>query len=149
MIKINIPAALEKRLRAGERVNEEILALVDAARDAREGKKLGGGLAYRDIVAEFRRLLGPALALPPNPSAGWIVRQVTRAKEIGLDLPSIAGIVAGAKRAYPRGPYELEFLLRAGPRLLAEVLAGEGGYTADGGGARVPTHVRTGRPDDE
>lgn len=137
MKKVRISADLERRLRASpEPLAAEVVALLDQPAPSAPP----AGLGYKDLVILFRANLGAALALPPNPSTGWIIRQVARARDLGLDGESIRQVCERGRRLYSRGPIELEFLLRIAPRLLASTgepeLLGGGGAVHTGRGAQ-------------
>lgn len=132
VIKIGISVALEKRLREWDPATasalvEEVIELIESARSKQANRQAMSGVSYTEILRWFREALGNGLAVPPAPSDWWIGRQVTRAREIGLKQDDVARIAAGAKRLYPRGPWELEFLLRAAPRLIVEYEPGNSG----------------------
>lgn len=139
-VKITIIKALEERARNGEDITKAVLLLVDRERE-RLADKAKPGMAYKDICAAFRGALGNDFVVPPNPSVGWIVRQCARAKDIGLTPEYVVAIAAGARRAYPRGPYQLEFLLRKAPEFGRENQEAEGRV-------RDAAVLRTGRDDD-
>lgn len=135
MKRVGVSIALEKLLRAATQENamesvQAVLQLLDGYAQA-AGKP---GLGYKELVTSFRDHLGAGLALPPNPSTTWIIRQVNRAKELGLDVDSIREIAERVREKYPRPPWDFEWLLRAAPRLLAS----DGGVAAPGG-SRVTT----------
>lgn len=138
-----ISAALERELRecgpgsSAEGLVQDIIALIDAER-ARAEKKVPG-LGYKAIVAGLRVGLGDRLAVPSNPSTAWIVRQVNRARELGLDVEQIEQLGHCAAKAFRTGPVEAEYVLRAAVRLLQQ------GPEVVGDGRRLVV----GRPDPE
>lgn len=143
MIKIGISVALEKRLRAvydtdPQNVIGDVLALVEQARAKQADRQAEPKLGYPEVLRWFREALGNGLAVPATPSDWWVGRQITRAREIGLKQDDVARIAAGAKRLYPRGPWELEWLLRAAPRLSVEYEQGNGEGTSRVVGRRTP-----------
>ena len=132
MRTVRVSADLEKRLRASQDpLCREVVGLLDN----KAALPHVTGMSYQDLVREFRVHLGQALVLPPKPAVGWIVRQVARAKEIGLDVDGIRQVVEGVRKTYPRGPWELEFLLRQAPRLIHAANAAD--TTTEAGPGRV------------
>jgi len=87
-------------------------------------------LDYFDLVREFRRHLGDGLAVPPNPTPGWISRVVGSAKEIGLNAEHIEKICESVVERYHNPPYDLAWLVRGATRFLAAVASG--GSVKDG-----------------
>jgi hypothetical protein len=149
LVKVTIKAGLEKRLQKymefggdARDLVSEVLGAINDAREKAEKAKSRGGLPYKELVALFSREVD--LILPPNPSVGWIIRQTARAKDIGLDADGIRQVCAGARLLYKRDNFELDFLLRAAPRLVHAVQS-----NADRSGEPVQTglsaEVRTGR----
>lgn len=102
----------------------ELLELLDAER-AKAEKKVPG-LGYKAIVAGLRVGLGNRLALPQNPSTAWIVRQVNRARELGLDVEQIERLGKISEAVFRTGPVELEYVLRSAVRLLSQSDVGPG-----------------------
>ncbi len=140
MIKITIKSDLEKRLRAShEPLAVEICGLIDRAKDRIRAPQEHLGVGYKDLVALFRAELGVDLALPPNPSTGWIIKVVNRAREQGVGADNVPQICKGVRKAYPRGPYALDFVVNFATR--AAVIAG----ASDAGVSTRPDVVVTGR----
>lgn len=127
MKRVGIKADLERRLRAYKENHlgsedsyevgclvEEVVALLDkedvkrAAGSTKSGDK--PGLGYKELVALFRFQLGGDLALPPAPSAAWIVRIVNKAREQGINLENVEQISRGLRRNF-RPPYSLDFVI--------------------------------------
>lgn len=124
-VKVSINKDLEARIRylathgredtfeLGEAVGE-IVKLLDEAHEKSETKRAAGskpGLGYKELVALFRSELGGQLALPPAPSPSYIVRIVNKAKEQGISTDNVQQICRGLRRVYPRGPYDLNFIV--------------------------------------
>lgn len=150
--RVNIKKALEEKLRkrAGEHeLLGEIVKLLDAERET--GSKTGvakSGLGYKDLVSLFRFHLGRDLVLPPAASPVWIIRMVNLAKQMGVREDNVEQIVRGLRKQYPRGPYQLSFVLgRADVHFSAgEELSSDRGADAEHEGPRN-AHVFTGRND--
>lgn len=142
MTKIVIRAALEKRLRADDSHNPLVKEIIQLLDDAQKKPVRSAGLSYQEVVRLFRGELGSNLALPPNPSAGYIVRVVTRARDQGLSEENVGQICTGLRRLYPRGPYNLDFVVNSISRAFSV-----GANTEGGEGSRGAAVVRTGRPD--
>lgn len=128
-VKITIVKALEERARNGEDITKAVLVLVDRAKEKQAKPK---GMAYKDLVAAFRKELGNDLIVPPNPSIGWIVRQCSRAADIGChNQEYISDICNGVRRKYPGGSYQLDFLLRRGPEFAKTTDSGNTEHTSN------------------
>lgn len=122
MKRIGISTELERRLRNDVMTIEELHQLIDEVRcllDARPQPK-APGLPYALIVATLREGLGDRLAVPEKPHVSWIVRQVNRVKELGLDVNNLKELGTGAAKVY-RGSVEMEFILRMATRILGDV----------------------------
>ena len=160
MLKIKISAALEKEIRggfcSGPKLREILVQLIDEARAISVSEKEKGkvpGLSYSRLVQLFRAELGADLSLPINPTAGWIVKLVNRAKELGIGEEHVGRICAGAKEAH-RAPYAIEYLINHSGRLLhthhrdIRDRQEETGSEDQVGPDREATKVVTGRPRD-
>ena len=118
MKKISISAALERQIRrevekgAGSPLTE-IVELLDGHKKRAAGSTTPG-IGYKELVALFRLHLGDDLVVPPSPSAGYIVRMVNRAQELGINKENVQQLVFGLRKVYPRGPYRLEFVVQRG-----------------------------------
>lgn len=158
MVKVHIKADLERRLREllthmGHLTDvavdwtafTELVQVLDNAKANIGLRKIEyagkGGLGYRDLLFHFRAALGADLAVPPNPSTGWIIKLVSRAREIGLDESGIRAIAAGARKR-KRGPYGLEWLLYQGVELGQ---SGETGNDSSDGNQDGAPNITTGR----
>lgn len=150
--RVNISKDLEARLRTElkfppeggdnpERYGllQEIVELLDGEQRKREAGASGPGkLGYAALVSLFRVHLGSDLALPPAPDTTWIIRMVAAARNMGVSSENVEQIVRGLRRAYPRGPYQLSFILGK-----ADVHFANGKHLE----GRAPT-VNTGRPEE-
>lgn len=116
MLRITIKKELEKRLRAStEPLVQEIVAVLDAELEKRAAGSNVPGIGYKELVALLRSYLGDDLILPPAAAPTWIIRTVNKAREQGINKDNVEQIVRGLRRGYPRGPYELGFIVnRAG-----------------------------------
>lgn len=137
MTKVNISAELERRLKStlefliehnqGTLTGviadvQELLAKIEKSKAIKESRVTREGVSWSQLLAWFYAELGPALAVPPNPSAGWIVRQLARAREVGLSEREVKIIAGNLRRNYPisgKYPnYDIEWVLRNSIRLL-------------------------------
>ena len=144
MKRIRVSADLEREIRENysssiaqtRKCFEKLVALLDE-----DEPKRTAGIGYSKIVEYLRDGLGQRLATPEKPHVSWIVRQVNRVKELGLDEQQLRALGRRAAQTYNNSrPVELEFLLRAAVRLLAPVVQGDDGkpqatkvYTGRGG----------------
>lgn len=147
MIRVGISAALEKRIRSGENVSPDLVLLMDRVREAAR-TRAGAGVGYQDIVRLLREGLGDRLAVPANPTTAWIIRQVSRARELGLDEQQIQRLGRLAARQYGRGAVDIEFVLRSATRILQAPGGGVSSGNQEDAGGDGDSVVWTGRPDD-
>lgn len=145
MKKISISAELERRLRACKGIDlvDEIINLLDETEKRAAGSR-NPGLGYKELVALFRSFLGSDLVLPPAANAGYVVRVVNKAREFGISKDNVEQICKGLRRAYPRGPYSLGFIV-----FRADLHFQNGDSEHDGGDSErhLSTNVHTGRSD--
>ena len=117
MLRVTIKKDLEARLRQGENPEalvSEIVKILDEESKKREtgSSEAKGGLGYKELVSLFRFHLGSDLVLPPAPNSTWIIRMVNTAKQMGVKEENVEQIVRGLRRQYPRGPYQLGFIVQ-------------------------------------
>jgi hypothetical protein len=116
--KVNISKSLEAAIRrevekgAGSPL-VDIVKLLDETKKRAAGSN--PGLGYKELVALFRFALGPDLVVPMNPSTGYIVRLVNRAKDLGIVKENVEQIARGVRRGY-RPPYSLDFVISRADR---------------------------------
>lgn len=115
--RVSIKIDLERRLRKCAEQHEliaEVVALLDEVSKKREtgSFKPSGGLGYKELVSLLRFHLGSELVLPPAPDPTFIVRMVNTARQMGVREDNVEQIIRGLRRQYPRGPYQLDFILR-------------------------------------
>lgn len=121
--RVTITKALEAKLRAYKRANEDItaqnlIAEIIEKLDDEQGKREAGvkvsevqtGLGYKALVSLFRSFLGDSLTTPPKPSTPFIIKVVNKAKEQGIDSTNVEQILRGARRL-ARAPYRLADLV--------------------------------------
>lgn len=117
MKRIKISAEFEREIRGhaeGCAIVDKLIKLLDA-----DTQKPTPGIGYVRIVELLREGLGPRLALPESPHVSWIVKQVNRVKELGLDEQQLRELGKRASFVYNNArPIELEFILRAAVRIL-------------------------------
>jgi hypothetical protein len=115
MKKVGISADLERRIRAAEGEHKllgELVKLLGEAGDKRAAGSKPSGLGYKDLVALFRFHLGDLLVVPMNPSTRYIIRLVNTARDLGITPENVEQICTGLRKTYPRGPYQLDFVVR-------------------------------------
>lgn len=122
MKRIKISAQLEREIRdalnrdAGLRLS--VLASIVTLLDD-DTRKPAPGIGYQKIVELLREGLGDRLALPVAPHVSWIIKQVNRVKELGLNEQQLRELGERAGMVYNNArPIELEFILRAAVRIL-------------------------------
>lgn len=149
MIRVQIKKDLERRLRKGEnptQLVEELVKILDEEYGKREigSSKVKDGLGYKELVSLFRFHLGSDLVLPPEPHPTWVIRMVNTGKQMGVKPENVEQIVRGLRKAYPRGPYQLSFILQ---RADVHFAAGEAEQGDDDGKERRMGRIYTGRPE--
>jgi hypothetical protein len=146
--RVQIKKALEERLRkaTGNELAAEIVKLLDEENAKREAgsTRVKDGLGYKELVSLFRFHLGSDLVLPPEPNTTWIIRMVNTARQMGVKQDNVEQIIRGLRRQYPRGPYQLGFILQ---RADVHFAAGEAVEQTTEGEATKTSRVYTGRDD--
>lgn len=128
MLRPKISVELEKTIRAAAKSGlgrtaalEKVVQALDEAQSELRSSIINRhkpGMPYKDILFHFKKAFGDELALPPDPNTTWVIRLVTRVKELGLNAEAIAKLRVGAKKLYPKGPYDIDFLIRSATRIL-------------------------------
>lgn len=147
MKRIRVSADLEREIRAYQskyiddaRLSNLFDSLVGLLNE--DEPKKAPGIGYSKIVECLREGLGARLAVPEKPHVSWIIKQVNRVKELGLDEQQLRALGRSAAQAYNNSrPIELEFILRAAVRIAAVDSGGSGSTPREG-------RVYTGRDDE-
>lgn len=151
MVNIRIKVDFERRLEAflfrqeGDPIEllRELWKIIEDGRYSKRDEKQSG-LSYREICLILRDEIGDMLATPPKPDTKFIIRLVNRAKEIGLDEPTLRQLARGLPKKRDGWKWDLEYLIRNAPTLIAAgtgntAESGRPDETTEGGSSNVYT----------
>lgn len=105
--------------KAEARAREELLLKLERIAEFGVLKKKKIGVPVKDAIAIFTSVLGPRLAIPPNPDGAWWAIQQRALTSAGFTLDHLEVIAKTAARKWS-GTIKIDSLFRQAVALLAD-----------------------------